>query len=179
MHLRGAFCVLLSVLLVTSSSAFAGSGLPGHATTDTVRTNLWLAEALFTDIADEVAAELATDQARVLLWANGEVDGTELFQAAAFEVLTAAGHEVFVAGDDQEGSAEVSHILEFRVVGVELEYPEIGRTLGIWRSWIGRDLAVSVMVELSEASSGIALLGSMPPPAEVSKKCLMIPRYSM
>ena len=158
MHNRGACSVLLLVLAATAATAAVAGGLPGPATPDTVRTNLWLAEALFTDIAAEVAAELDIKPARVLLRVDGTGSGSGLFQSVAFAVLTAAGHEVFIAGDGQGLPADLTYILAFRVLGVELEYPEVGRTLGIWRSWIGRDLKVSVMVELSENASGRLLL---------------------
>ena len=66
----------------------------------------------------------------------------------------ARGHEVFLIDEDVPATPDVTHILGFRMLGVTLKYPEVGRTLGLWRNWIGRQLKVSVLANVSESPSG-------------------------
>ncbi len=40
---------------------------------------------------------------------------------------------------------------------MELSYPEVGRTLGIWQRWVERDVSVTASVDVSEADSGLLL----------------------
>ncbi len=46
----------------------------------------------------------------------------------------------------------------YAVSGVDLAYPEVGRTLGLWRSWVEREIEVGAFLEVTEAASGRMLL---------------------
>ena len=132
--------------------------LPEPAAADTVRTNLWLTEALMAEVVTAAAVVLPPPPVAVRLVAEDSGTATELFGTVAARVLQGRGYDLYVPDEDpaREGAADV--VFSHNVLAVDLAYPEVGRTLGIWRSWIQRELAVTVQVELAEAGSGRLLL---------------------
>ena len=82
----------------------------------------------------------------------------DIFQAVAAEVLAAKGYELFVPEEDPTRQGAVDYVFGYSVQSIKLTYPDVGRTLGIWRRWVAREVAVSVLVEISEESSGRLLL---------------------
>jgi len=129
-------------------------GLPSPAEADTVRTNLWLTEALMGEIVSQAALSLPGDSSTILLENRGGTDADDLFGDVASDILREQGHELYLVSADSTVTAPVDLIFGFRVVGVELSYPEVGRTLGIWQRWVARDLTVTASVEISAADSG-------------------------
>jgi len=130
---------------------------------DTVRTNLWLAQALFTDIVREAADALPSGGASVALRPRAKHAAQPLFDTAAFAELTAAGHEVLLDETDVAAarSAEaVAADYEFRylIEEVALDYPRVGRRFGLWRRWLDRELAAVVQVTVLEKATGRLLL---------------------
>ena len=117
-------------------------GLPAPADPDTVRTNLWLTEALMGEIVSVAAASLPPGPHALKLVDQGGSQGDELFGGVAAKILREQGHELFVAGEDSTAAPDVDYVFGYRVIGVELAYPEVGRTLGIWQRWVARDLSL-------------------------------------
>lgn len=130
------------------------TGLPGPAEPDTVRTNLWLTEALMGEIVTLAVGSLPPGGHAIKLEAQSADDGEEIFGGVAANILSELGHELYVASQDSNLAASVDYVFGYRVVGIELSYPEVGRTLGIWQRWVARDLVVSAAVEISAANSG-------------------------
>ncbi|MBE0564385.1 MAG: hypothetical protein IH621_00370 [Krumholzibacteria bacterium] len=148
----------LLLAAVAAAQTAAPAGMPSAAAADTVRTNLWLTEALMAEIVSSAAAALPPPPAAVRLQARGEGQANDLFGATAARVLGGQGYELYIAAEDSVRQAAVDAVFAYDVQGVELSYPEVGRTLGIWRSWIERDVAVSALVEVTDAASGRLLL---------------------
>ena len=128
--------------------------LPELAEADTVRTNLWLTEALMGEIVTAATSSLPFAPGAVLLVDQGGSEQDELFGVVAAGILSSRGYDLFVIAGDSTVQAPVDFVFSYEVVGVELAYPAVGRTLGIWRRWVARDVAVTVSVEVSIASSG-------------------------
>ena len=91
--------------------------------------------------------------------AAGDDDAaTELLGTVATRVLGGLGYTLYAAEADTVRQAAVDLNWTQKVLAVDLVYPDVGRTLGIWRSWIERDLAVTALIEITEADSGRMLL---------------------
>jgi hypothetical protein len=158
---------VLFVLTVVLSMAFAevsqGSDppegtmagqLPALAEADTIRTNLWLTEALMGEIVSQAASFIPPAPGAVLVVNQGKDDANDLFGTVAARVLTGRGYDLFVVTEDSLVQAPVDYVFSYEVVGVELIYPEVGRTLGIWKRWVGREVAVTASVEVATSSAG-------------------------
>ncbi len=149
-------CAALSLVAHHPGPVLASE--PQAAVADTVPSNLWLTRSLMEDLAARCASVLGPQQHRILLQPLDQEPGTELFQAALHSVLSSEGRELFLAGDDSLAAPVVDARWQFRVVGIQLDYPRVGRTLGIWRSWIARELEVTVLCTITEVPSGRVLL---------------------
>jgi len=132
--------------------------LPGSTQRDTVRTNIWLTEALMAEIVAATAKVLPPAPAAILLEQERPAPEDGLYKSAVLRVLTGLGYEVYEADDDPARQAAVDCIYAFSLYGVVLEYPEVGRTLGIWRRWVDRSLSVTTQVNIKMAGSGRLLL---------------------
>jgi hypothetical protein len=128
--------------------------LPGLAEPDTVRTNLWLAEALMGEIVSHAAGFVPAPPGSILLVGKKSDDQNELFGNVAAGILRKSGYDLFLASDDSTEIGPVDYIFTYTVVGVELTYPDVGRTLGIWERWVGREVAVTASVEITGAPGG-------------------------
>jgi len=155
--------VLTAVLSVTCTGACRADEEPGGATAvqlpglgepDTVRTNLWLTEALMGEIVSIAASSLPPAPGTVLLMNRGGADMDELFGIVATDILGSRGYDLFIVAGDSTVQAPVDFVFSYNVLGVQLAYPDIGRTLGIWRRWVARDVVVTTSVEVSTASAG-------------------------
>lgn len=161
MKSRVLMTALIACAVLASVSHDPGSVLASElqtAAADTVPSNLWLTRSLMEDLAARCASVLGPQQRRILLQPLDQDPGTELFQAALHSVLTDEGRELFLAGADSLAAPVVDALWQFRVVGIQLDYPRVGRTLGIWRSWIARELEVTVLCTITEVPSGRVLL---------------------
>ena len=164
---------LLAVLVLAAGSAIAqdsvaaGEGqddparladkpaaLPGATAPDTVRTNLWLTEALMGEIVTRAARVLPSPPAAIRLVQKRDADADDLLMEAMVRVLGGQGYTLFLPDEDEARQAAVDYVITFHVVGVELSYPDVGRTLGIWKQWVARELTVSAQVEITAADSG-------------------------
>ncbi|PID81859.1 hypothetical protein CSA17_01280 [bacterium DOLJORAL78_65_58] len=132
--------------------------LPGQAQPDTVRTNIWLTEALMAEIVASTARVLPPAPAAIQLEQMRPLPEDDLFKSAALRVLMGLGYEVYEGDEDPARQAAVDCVYNFSLYGVELEYPDVGRTLGIWRRWVDRSLSVTAQVNIKMAGSGRLLL---------------------
>ena len=128
--------------------------MPAPAAPDTVRTNLWLTEALMGEIVTSFARVLPSEPSGVLLVNLGGRDMDDIFGSVAVGILSDLGHQTFVVAGDSTVQDPVDFICEYKVVGIELSYPEVGRTLGIWQRWIARDVSVTASIDVADADSG-------------------------
>jgi len=128
--------------------------MPAADQPDTIRTNLWLAEALMGEIVVEAVRGMPAAPGSVLLEGRADTESNELFENVAANRLLDLGYEVFLANGDSSGTIPAELHFQFDVVKVQLDYPEVGRTLGIWQNWVGRDLQVVANVEITEFDSG-------------------------
>ncbi len=138
------------------------SGLGGAAAADSLRTNLWLVEALMGEIVAEAVGALPPAPARVLLagrTAPTDLSG-ELLRIVSARVLKERGYEVLVAQPDsvRARSAAPDYTAELTATQVALTYPDVGRTLGLWRRWVDRELVVVVTAQITENSTGRLVL---------------------
>jgi len=128
--------------------------LPGLDQPDTVRTNLWLTKALMGEIVTLAVSSLPPAPGSVLLVNEGSDKMDELFGGVATGILSDRGYDLYVAAGDSTVQTPRDFVFSYKVMGVELAYPEVGRTLGIWQRWVARDVAVTASVEVSTASAG-------------------------
>jgi hypothetical protein len=153
-------------------------------TADTVRTNVWLVETLMAEVVAVAAAVLPAPPAAVELDSQGDTVAEELFATVAMRDLAGRGYTMYRALpdaadllDEEEidpvfdenegdtvseqaprGDGSERYILSYRVVAIELGYPETGRRLGIWRQWVARDLALTVAISVQESATGRLLM---------------------
>ena len=155
--------VVVAVMLVTGAGFCradddpdpnSAAQLPGLDQPDTVRTNLWLTKALMGEIVTHAVSSMPPAPASVLLVNEGSKQMDELFGGVATDILSDRGYDLFVAAGDSVGQIPVDLIFSFKVMGVNLTYPEVGRTLGIWQRWVARDVAVTASVQVSTVPTG-------------------------
>lgn len=152
--------LVLGALLLTlgAGGALAQTGGATPAPADTIRTNIWLVEALMADIVAASTQVLPAPPTRILLIPQSASQENEIFGATVFRQLTARGYEIFQSAGEEEDAPDHDVRYSFAVSGVDLAYPEVGRTLGLWRAWVGRNLEVGVYLQVTEAASGRVLL---------------------
>ena len=136
------------------ATSASSTGMPALGAPDTVRTNLWLTEALMGEIVAKASRTIPPDPATILITTRGDSDMDKLFGGVASRLLSEAGHQLFVVSRDSTVLFPVDYLFDYKVIGVELAYPEVGRTLGIWQRWVARDISVTASVDISAADSG-------------------------
>lgn len=155
--MNGMLFGLLALVVATAGGA-APAAADAVAPADTVRTNLWLTETLMADAATAAARVLPAPPRTVLLEARGKLPEDELLGTVLVRQLMAAGYDVYLPPEDDAPVPATDLVYGYRVTGVDLVYPEVGRTLGIWRQWVDRRLTVSILAEIVERESGRVLL---------------------
>lgn len=135
------------------------SGIGGNASADSLRTNLWLVEALMGEIVAEAAASLPPPPASVLLPGAPAANDhqAQLMRLVVVRVLEGRGYEL-LTGAEAAMRDRAAVTATFTPNLVELGYPEVGRTLGLWRRWVGREVFVAATVRIVENESGRLLL---------------------
>ncbi len=143
-----------------TSAADGPLNLGGPAAADSLRTNLWLVEAMMGEIAAEAISALPPAPARVLLTNRPAPDDKagQLMRTVTSRVLADRGYEVLVDLPDSLRGPGPDCTATFNVDQVELTYPDVGRTLGLWRRWVDREVSVVVSAEIADAASGQLLL---------------------
>lgn len=153
------------LLVAALISGLAAAAAAGPAPADTLRTNLWWTEALMRDVLRAGAAAIPADGSPVLLSPRGRHGALDLMRSVAADLVEEAGHMAVLMDEAEEPveeelplPAEVPYELRFRLEDVRLEYPRVGRRLGLWRTWVDRDLEVSAQVTVRDRRSGLLLL---------------------
>lgn len=139
-----------------STAAFDGPWGLAIAGADTVRSNLWLAEALMGETVGEAMRHLPPPPLTVVLVPLDKEQKTSLLTTMATERLGRAGYDVFL---DQATADSTSRHCEFRyqVLDLRVGYPQTGRRLGIWRDWVGREMAFTALYTIVETPGGRVL----------------------
>jgi hypothetical protein len=123
---------------------------------DTIRTNLWIAEALMGETVAEAMRYLPPPPLTVVLVPYDKEQKTNLLTTMVTERLGRAGYEVHL---DQAPADSARAHCEFRYQVVELGvgYPETGRRLGIWRAWVAREMSFTALYTIVETPGGRVL----------------------
>lgn len=123
---------------------------------DTIRTNLWIAEALMGETVSEAMRHLPPPPLVVVLVPFDKEQKTSLLTTMATQRLGRAGYEVYL---DQAPADSTGDRCEFRyqVVELGLGYPETGRTFGLWRDWVGREMSFTALYTIVETPGGRVL----------------------
>lgn len=165
--------VLVAALAVTALPAAATppdstSSVPGAAAVfdlpdglaiagdDTVRTNLWIAEALMGETVAAAMDHLPPPPLTVVLVPFDKEQRTNLLTTMITQRLGRAGYDVHLdqaPADSTTARCELS----YQVLELQLGYPETGRTLGIWRNWVGREMAFTALYTIVETPGGRVL----------------------
>lgn len=136
-----------------------GRGLGDIAAADTVRSNLWLVEALMAEIAAVGVEALPAEPATVRLEALTEAEANPLFRVVAANIIAENGHTVVLPPTDPEAAQPAADLVfRYDVHAVDLAFPETGRTLGIWKSWVARSIEVACTIEVVEEETGRLLM---------------------
>jgi len=160
-------CLSLALpMSATAVEAVAPTAVPAFdvAAADTIRTNLWVAQALLTDIAREAVAAVPGAGRRVALRARDTHEAGPLLETAFYAALIDAGHDAYLdeaaEEEDDRPIRPVSADYEIRYLfeTCELGYPAVGRKFGLWKQWLDREVEISVMVGVVEMDSGRLLL---------------------
>ncbi|RKZ19554.1 hypothetical protein DRQ50_01800 [bacterium] len=149
----------LVLLSLTAPMALAQTGEVAPASADTIRTNIWLVESLMADIVAASTQVLPAPPARILLVPRSDSEENTMFGATAFRQLSARGYEIYDPAAEGEDEPEHDVRYGYAVSGVDLSYPDVGRTLGLWQTWIERDLEIDAYLQITESASGRVLLG--------------------
>jgi hypothetical protein len=163
--------LLLAALVVTAAVGVSArapaqetTSLPGLDSADTVRTNLFLVEALMGEIARDAARSLPAPPATVDLQPKRESPEDELFGTVLADVLGEMGYRLYLSASGTADttaapSADAPEVaLRYRIEQVALAYPETKRRFGIWRQWVAREMEISAYVTVVETDSDRLLL---------------------
>ncbi len=143
---------LLVILLVLATAP----AVAGPAAGDTIRTNLWLARALLTELARDIQSDLPAGCRTVELAPERSDEETDLFEPILFAVLSRAGIAVYLSGErDSSATAPPADCrISYRFERLDLSYPATQRTFGLWRSWIERELAAALLYKIVTVPDG-------------------------
>ncbi|HOX26523.1 MAG TPA: hypothetical protein PLL30_08065 [Candidatus Krumholzibacteria bacterium] len=123
---------------------------------DTLRTNYRVAEALLGEAVLAVLDELPPPPAAVVLVPGDAEQPAALLTTVATHHLQRAGYAVHL--DQAPAGTELRVVeLRYRVEDLSLTYPVTGRRLGLWTSWIGRQMDLAVTFTVVDAADGRVL----------------------
>jgi len=137
--------------------------LPGVGAVDTVRTNVWLAQAVLAEVVAEAAAALPPAPGDVVVRPLVQSPGNPLLIGAVEDLLSARGYTIFLDERDIADKAKAVPDPRLPAGGSELRlsceeitlvYPRVGRRFGLWRQWVDRELSVTVTVTIVERETG-------------------------
>ena len=148
--------LLLAVALMVVGAGAHGQEAPPSAAaagSDTVRTNLWIAEALMGEAVAATMPALPPAPAVVRLVPKVTDASTEILTTVISRRLRLAGYDLrlpLAASDTTVVSADADCEFRYEVVELTLAYPETGRRFGIWREWVGREMAFTGLFTVVE-----------------------------
>ncbi len=135
--------------------------LPGVGVFDTVRTNVWLAQAVLAEVVAEIAAALPPAPGDVVVRPLVKAPGNALLIGAVEDLLKPRGYTIYLDERDIAGkSAPTSRLpagsseLRLSCEEIALVYPRVGRRFGLWRQWVDRELSVTVLVTILDRDTG-------------------------
>jgi hypothetical protein len=135
--------------------------MPAIGAPDSVRTNLWLVQALFGQMVRRIAGSLPPAPAPVALQPMSRAQANPLFQSVADRMLREQGYELFLDESSlDKGQSPApplppgTSVLRFRCEDVKLTYPQSYRRFGLWRQWVDRELTASVIATVIDRDSG-------------------------
>jgi len=157
----------VAVLAILILAPFAGA-VAGTAAPDTLHSNLWWTESLMEDLLRVGTDQLPSDGNAVLLTPVGKHPALDVMRTIAVDLVEGTGRAAILLDDDIEeleldpdfdlSADQVPYELRFRLEDVRLEYPRVGRRVGLWRTWVDRDLEVSGVVTVRDRRSGRLLV---------------------
>lgn len=133
---------------VSPSSVFASAG------PDTLRTNLQLAEALLGEAVQAILPELPPPPAVIVLVPGSTEQSAVLLTNVANHWFAEAGYTVYLEEAPAESASPVFEF-RFRVENLQLTYPETGRRLVFWKSWVGRQMDLAVQATVTDAEGQV------------------------
>lgn len=123
---------------------------------DTIRTNLWVAEALMGETVAVAARHLPPPPQVVVLVPADKEQRTNLLTTMVTEHLTRAGYRVHL--DEAPADSAARHCeLRYQVSELALGYPASGRRFGLWRDWVARDMSFTALYTIVELPGGEVL----------------------
>jgi hypothetical protein len=123
---------------------------------DTLRSNLAVAEALMSSAAAGALAELPPAPAAVVLVPASTEPAANLATRVITARLQDRGYTVHLDGRPAGTDGPV-YEFRYRVDELALTYPDTGRRLGIWKTWIARDVGLVLQGTLVAAADGQVL----------------------
>jgi hypothetical protein len=135
--------------------------LPGVGAVDTVRTNVWLAQAVLAEVVAEIAAALPPAPGDVVVRPLVKAPGNALLIGAVEDLLEPRGYTIYLDERDIAGKSAPdprlpagSSELRLSCEEITLVYPRVGRRFGLWRQWVDRELSVTVLVTILDRDTG-------------------------
>jgi hypothetical protein len=133
--------------------------VPSFATmgNDTLRSNLWIAEALLASAVDEVRRELPPAPAVVLLVPGSTEAAANVLTDVATRRLQREGYLVHLDRVPADTALPVVEV-RYRVTKLALQYPDSGKRLLLWQSWVARQMELAVQFTVIDREDGQVLL---------------------
>ena len=123
---------------------------------DTLRSNLWVAEALLNTSLGELLSALPPPPAAVLLIPGSTDAPANLLTAVATSRLQQEGYTVHLDRVPDDTELRVVE-LRYRISKLELSYPAVDRRLGLWKSWVDRQMHFAAQFTMVDRGSGQVL----------------------
>lgn len=132
--------------------------VPSFATMggDTLRSNFWVAEALLGAAVDDLLRELPPPPAIILLVPGSTDAPANVLTDVATRRLQLEGYQVhldLVPADTEQRVVEI----RYRVSKLALQYPEMGRRLLLWKSWVARQMELAAQFTVVDRMDGQVL----------------------
>jgi hypothetical protein len=144
---------------VTVATVAAPWPVPSFASmgNDTLRSNLWVAQALLGSVVDEVRRELPPAPAVVLLVPGSTEAPANVLTDVATRRLQREGYLVHLDRVPADTELPVVEV-RYRVTKLALQYPDSGKRLLLWRSWVARQMELAVQFTVIDREDGQVLL---------------------
>ncbi len=121
---------------------------------DTLRTNLQVAEALMGEAMQSVLPALPPPPAAMILIPGSTEQAAVVTTNVATRQFTEAGYTVYLEQGPVD-SVDPVYEFRFRVENLQLAYPETGRRLLFWKSWVGRQMDLALQVTVTDAEGQV------------------------
>ncbi len=163
--MRTSLVILLVLLSALPIRAADDGNAVAYAFTaaDTVRTNLWIAQALMADIAREIVDTIPGPGQGVSLRSSDSHEAAPLLEAQLHRHILDGGNVAYLDESDLVDEEPVTPVdadyeIRYSFETLDMEYPRVGRKLGLWKSWVDREMSMSVMARVIELKTGRLLM---------------------